>query len=169
MIVLHRFERADFDKLISWVTTEEFLLQWCGRTFIFPLDRMQLEKYIEGAEELLPVRKIYKAVDAANNRHVGNITLERLDPEKKSASVTCVIIGDAEYRGKGISETMMKQLIEIAFEELGLNLLALNVFDFNEAAIRCYKRCGFVEAERVIKYYDEKKYINVKMELRKNT
>jgi RimJ/RimL family protein N-acetyltransferase len=35
-------------------------------------------------------------------------------------------------------------LLRVAFEELSLHRVALNVFDFNQAAIRCYQRAGFL-------------------------
>lgn len=40
---------------------------------------------------------------------------------------------------------MVRKIVEIGFEQLGLHRIELVVFDFNEAAIRCYEKCGFVK------------------------
>ena len=34
-------------------------------------------------------------------------------------------------------------MVDHAFETLGLHRISLNVFEFNERAIRAYRRCGF--------------------------
>jgi RimJ/RimL family protein N-acetyltransferase len=39
---------------------------------------------------------------------------------------------------------MVKQALQYAFSDLGLNRLGLGVFDSNETAIRCYTKAGFV-------------------------
>src|SRR5438876_8129796 len=148
MIELKPFERSDFKALISWLPTEEFMIQACGRTFQFPLNARQLEYYMQGAEESPPERMIFKVVDTASNKHIGNLTLEKIDRKNLSAAVACVIIGDDAYKGKGICKMMMQKIIGIAFDELGLNKLTLNVYDFNSPAIKCYKSAGFTEAER---------------------
>jgi len=46
MIKLEQFDETDFDRLISWVDSEEFMLQFAGPIFTFPLTIDQLESYI---------------------------------------------------------------------------------------------------------------------------
>jgi RimJ/RimL family protein N-acetyltransferase len=167
MIVLKPFERSDFNTLISWIDSPDSMIQWCGRTFQYPLDVLQLEKYLIGAQENPPQRKIFKAVDPENGEHAGNITLERIDKENKSAAITCVIIGSINYRGKGICEIMVRSIIETAFNELGLTKLTLNVFDYNNPAIKCCLKAGFKIVDKVMVKYDEKEMLNVKMEILK--
>ena len=38
---------------------------------------------------------------------------------------------------------MISPVLKFGFEELGLNRIALGVFDFNKSAIKCYKNMGF--------------------------
>ena len=47
MIRLEPFATSDFNKLISWVDSEEDLIQFAGPIFKFPLTERQLEKYLE--------------------------------------------------------------------------------------------------------------------------
>ena len=43
MITLRPFARSDFDRLIGWVTSPQFLLQWAGPLFTYPLDAAQFD------------------------------------------------------------------------------------------------------------------------------
>jgi hypothetical protein len=38
-VKLEPFAAADIDQLIAWIPSAEFLLQWAGSAFRFPLDR----------------------------------------------------------------------------------------------------------------------------------
>jgi len=144
-IELRIFERNDFARLIGWIKSPEFLLQWAGLNFRYPLDKTQLEKYIQGSEGDQPVRRIFKAIDINNNAVVGHIELNNIDLRNKSARVCRVLVGKPSLRGRGIGTQMMRRLLKIGFDQLGLHRIDLFVFDFNKAAIRCYEKLGFVK------------------------
>jgi hypothetical protein len=40
MVELRPFERGEFARLIGWVKSPEFLLQWAGPAIAFPLPAM---------------------------------------------------------------------------------------------------------------------------------
>jgi RimJ/RimL family protein N-acetyltransferase len=54
-----------------------------------------------------------------------------------------IFIGDKNYWSKGYGTDATKTLLRFAFEELGLNLVELEVYDFNPRAMRCYEKAGF--------------------------
>ncbi len=54
-----------------------------------------------------------------------------------------VLVGPASARGTGLGECIVRELVRVGFHELGLHRLSPNVFDFNESAIKCYRRVGF--------------------------
>jgi len=45
MISLENFSENDFEKLISWVSNKEDLIQFAGSIFNFPLTKEQLNNY----------------------------------------------------------------------------------------------------------------------------
>ncbi len=45
VIKLETFKKSDYKQLINWINSEEFLIQWSGNAFTFPLDEQQLEKF----------------------------------------------------------------------------------------------------------------------------
>ena len=53
-------------------------------------------------------------------------------------------IGEREYWGKGFGTDAMKVVLRYAFEELNLHRVSLNVFEYNQRAIRSYEKVGFV-------------------------
>jgi RimJ/RimL family protein N-acetyltransferase len=137
------FERSDFARLISWVPSAEFLMLWSGPFFTYPLDENQLETYYQSGQYDPPIRKIYKAVDAAGGHAIGHIELNNIDWRNLSASVSKVLVGLPTQQNKGCGTQMMQKLVEIAFDQLHLHRLELRVFDFNQPAIRCYEKVGF--------------------------
>ncbi len=52
-------------------------------------------------------------------------------------------IGDAAYRGHGYGTDAMRVMLRYAFSELNLRRVSLDVFEYNEHAIRSYQKAGF--------------------------
>ncbi|MEC5424734.1 GNAT family protein [Virgibacillus sp. C22-A2] len=145
MIELKFFVTSDFQQLINWIETPDFLLQWGGPVFEFPLTVNQLEKYIENANSDNSDTLVYKVVDKETGDVIGHISLGRIDRKNKSARLGKVLVGDKNVRGKGIGEQMIKEILNIAFDELYLHKISLGVYDFNVSAISCYEKGGFVK------------------------
>ncbi|PFT89337.1 GNAT family N-acetyltransferase [Bacillus thuringiensis] len=154
VIKLKTFKKSDFKQLINWINSEEFLIQWSGNAFTFPLDEQQLEKYIESANTLA-----FKVVDEETSDVIGHISLGQIDNINKSARIGKVLVGNTKMRGRSIGKHMMKAVLHIAFDELKLHRVTLGVYDFNISAISCYEKIGFVkegllrEAKRVGETY----------------
>ncbi len=145
MIEIKYFEHSDFKQLINWIDSPEFLLQWGGPGFDHPLNDTQLEKYIENANNENAETMVYKVVDNETNKTIGHISLGKIDRKNKSARVGKVLVGDKNTRGKGIGQQMIKEILKIAFDELHLHRVSLGVFDFNDPAISCYEKAGFIK------------------------
>ncbi|PEE61852.1 GNAT family N-acetyltransferase [Bacillus thuringiensis] len=140
VIKLKTFKKSDFKQLINWINSEEFLIQWSGNAFTFPLDEQQLEKYIESANTL-----VFKVVDEETSDVIGHISLGQIDNINKSARIGKVLVGNTKMRGRSIGKNMMKAVLHIAFDELKLHRVTLGVYDFNISAISCYEKIGFVK------------------------
>jgi RimJ/RimL family protein N-acetyltransferase len=138
---LQPFTHADIPVLIRWAVSPEFLMQWVGPTFRYPLDRAQLEEHLLLTEGPEPSVLAFKVVDAGDM--AGFVELCNIDRENRSATVGRVIIGAERLRGRGAGSWMVGEVVRIGFEDLGLHRIALVVFDFNTAAIRCYEKVGF--------------------------
>ncbi|KAA0761792.1 GNAT family N-acetyltransferase [Bacillus sp. SH5-2] len=140
VIKLEPFKRSDFEQLINWIHSEEFLIQWSGNAFTYPLNEEQLHKYIESTNTLA-----FKVIDEETSDVIGHISLGQIDNINKSARIGKVLIGDKRMRGRSIGKHMMKAVLHVAFEELKLHRVTLGVYDFNTTAILCYEKIGFVK------------------------
>lgn len=145
MIELQYFERSDFQQLISWIDSPQFLLQWSGPAFDYPLTEEQLEKYIENANKEESDTLVYKVIDQETGDVIGHISLGKIDRKNNSARIGKVLVGNQDVRGKGIGQQMIKAILKIAFDQLHLHRVSLGVFDFNTSAIACYEKAGFIK------------------------
>ena len=73
---------------------------------------------------------------------IGKCGFTRVNWKNRLAELA-ILIGEKEYRGKGYGEDAIRLLCRFGFEEMNLRKLEAYVFDFNEAALRCYEKCGF--------------------------
>lgn len=145
LIRLEHFGRQDFDLLISWIDSPEFLMQWAGPHFSYPLDEEQLTKYIKDANEENSKVHIYKVVLDESNETIGHISLNNIDLKNRSARIGKVLLGNTRMRGKGIGQKMVTELLKIAFDSLSLHRVGLGVFAFNESAVKSYEKVGLVK------------------------
>ncbi len=141
-ILLEHFSEADFDRILSWIPDEDAMVLWSGPFFTHPLDHAQLQAYLDTSRLPNPVRRIFR-VSLPGGPVIGHIELNNIDRRNLAASISKVLIGDPTYRGMGYGIEMTRQVVRMAFGEMGLHRLQLYVFDFNTPAVRAYQRVGF--------------------------
>jgi RimJ/RimL family protein N-acetyltransferase len=145
MIVLEYFGRNDFDQLMKWIEDDELLMNWSGSLFSYPLTLKSLEWYIDDVNDINNSDAfIYKAVDVVSGKTVGHISLGSISKKNKSGRISRVLVGGNADRGRGCCQQMVKAVLKIGFEELQLHRISLGVYDFNTAAINCYKKSGLI-------------------------
>jgi RimJ/RimL family protein N-acetyltransferase len=81
--------------------------------------------------------------EASTDRLVGSCAFSQLDADNGSA-LYHITIGEKDAWGQGFGTEATQLMLDHAFGTLGLHRIALFVFEFNERAIRAYRRCGFV-------------------------
>ena len=144
MIRLEYFTRNDFEQLIKWIDNEEILMNWAGGLFSFPLKPKSLEWYIEGVNNMDTSEAfVYKAIEEETGNIVGHISLGGISKKNKAGRITRVLV-DPGQQGKGYCRQMVSAILKIGFNDLKLHRIALGVYDFNKAAISCYKKAGLV-------------------------
>lgn len=141
MIQLEYFTRNDFQQLIDWINTEELLMNWSGRMFLFPLTEDSLEWYIKDTNHGNESDAfVYKAVDETG-KAVGHISLGGISPTNKNARISRVFVSP-DARGRSICQQMVEAVLKIGFQQLKLHRIALGAYDSNKAAIKCYEKAG---------------------------
>ncbi|WP_138495269.1 GNAT family N-acetyltransferase [Paenibacillus pinistramenti] len=143
MIRLEYFRHADFAQLMEWISSPQFLIQWGGHTFQFPLDQQQLAAYLSQANTEASDKHIYRVVHEATGKVIGHINLQ-IDRINNSARVGKVLVGDQSLRGQGIGQRMIEEAVRIAFGDFKVHRVNLGVFAYNHSALACYEKAGFV-------------------------
>ena len=85
----------------------------------------------------------WRSTTAPTDRLIGTCAFSQLDADNGSA-LFHITIGEKDAWGQGYGTEATGLMLDHAFGELGLHRIALYVFEFNERAIRAYRRCGFV-------------------------
>jgi len=148
MIALELMEKEDLKKIIEWNTNKsaDDLLQWAGPLFNYPLMLEELEKYFE--EEVQDINSnifLYKIILTSTNEIIGTIELREIDRINNIARVCRFLIGENANRSKGTGKKAMEEILKIGFEDRELEKITLGVFDFNNSAIKCYEKVGFIK------------------------
>lgn len=141
-IVISLLTKDDFPTLIEWAEDEKILLQWAGPYFKYPLTNAQLAEYLAPTRHKDPVRYVFRALDEADLM-VGMAELNVVDRANETATL-CRIFVDKNRRGRGLADSILKQVLSYGFDILKLNRIDLKVFTFNSAAIKSYERLGFI-------------------------
>ncbi len=90
---------------------------------------------------------VWLAIETKDGVHIGNCRLFDTSAEDRKTKLG-IWIGEEAYRSRGYGTDATRALVRFAFEEMNLNRVELDVFAYNERAIACYRRCGFVEEGR---------------------
>ncbi|MCY6372606.1 GNAT family N-acetyltransferase [Clostridium ganghwense] len=152
MTKLEYLEKEDLEKIIDWNINRspDYLLQWAGPMYNYPLTISQVEDYFFN-----DVKKdnsnifVYKIRLVDTDEIIGTIELREIDKSNKVGRVCRFLIGEETVRGKGIGTRVLKEVLRIGFEDLKFEKIKLEVFDFNYSAIKCYENVGFVK-ERLL-------------------
>ncbi len=146
MIALKPITPKEYSTIVQWNEgkNQEYLFQWAGFTlYQFPLTADQIAQRAE--TEGVQIFIIY-----TSGQPVGAMELCDIDTVTKSGRI-CRVIFAEQAKNRGYGELALRQLIHMAFTEMGLVSLSLRVACFNVAAIRCYEKAGF----RVKEYFQE--------------
>ena len=145
-LTLVPFTGAHVAALLPWVTSERDMLVWAGPEFTWPLDEAQLLSYARRAGGGAPGTGAMAVLGQPDGPPLGHLQL-RVDAHHGTGHICRVLIAP-DLRGRGLGDRLIGHVVRSAFDELGLHRLSLSVYDFNHAAIACYRRQGFLEEGR---------------------
>lgn len=126
--------------IVGWIETEAQMVQWAGATFAWPLTQKQFREHLRAG--LTPPPTLYPFALLERGHLAGCCDLSRHCRRSNHAMLSRVLIAP-KLRNRGMGQFMIRHVLAFGFEHLGLNRIGLGVFDFNEAAIACYRRLGF--------------------------
>ena len=137
-VVLAPITRADAPVLFEWINDRELVLLSAAYQ---PVHETTHRAWLNGVANrtdgvvcAIRLRRGRRLIGVGQLSHVSRV--------HRSAELQ-IRIGDARWRGRGFGTAAVRLLVKLAFEDLNLHRVFLQVFRTNTAAIRSYERAGF--------------------------
>ena len=120
------------DFALEWYQDEETVYLVDGKRDPYTMPRLKgMYEYLNNAGELYFI----EVQENGTYKPIGDVTFWQEDMP--------IVIGDPNYRGKGIGLEVILALIERG-RELGYGQLAVEeIYDWNTASRRCFEKAGF--------------------------
>jgi len=92
--------------------------------------------------EKLSKEHTYSIIDNVTNELLGNCGFFNLNHINQTAEAG-IVIGNKNYLGKGYGTEALTLLLDYGFKALNLHNIKLDVYSFNERAMKSYEKAGF--------------------------
>ncbi len=134
---LRKLQEKDALFMLEWMKDPELncFFQFDSES----INQQSVYEYIRDAQNFINNR--HYAVADDNDVYLGTISLKKIDIKNSNAEYAVSMTKRAI--GTGASSFATRELLNIAFTELGLHKVYLNVFSDNLRAIRFYEKMGF--------------------------
>lgn len=135
---LRKLEAKDAARIYEWMTDSEI-----NRFFRFDSQSVTMEsvgRFIQDAQEA--GENLHLAVVNEKDEYLGTISLKSIDREARNAEYAVSM--RKETHGTGAAKFATQEILRIAFCELKLHRVYLNVLSENGRANHFYEKMGFV-------------------------
>ena len=139
-VYLRALEPADVERTLRWHNDAE-LYQTLVGPFRF-VSREAEEKWLTEKLQYSTTEVNLAVCVRESAQHIGIITLRNIDPVARHGELG-LFIGEPSARGKGYGRSAVRQLLDHAFNDLGLQRVYLFVLEENAVARKVYQDCGF--------------------------
>jgi len=142
MIKLRNLKIKDAEGMLEWMHDPE--IASCFQKNMSEMTMNNVLAFIEkyGCLAETANTRHYAVVDEKDS-YLGTISLKEIDMLHKNAEYAVSLRSIA--RGKGVAEAATRLLLDIAFKELELERVYLNVLAENTRAVHFYEKFGFRE------------------------
>lgn len=107
-----------------------------------PGKRTNIKKETEWFESYKKDKNKKFFIILCNNKPIGYMGFSNISKINGTADAS-IIVGEDDYRGKGIGQKSFEYLINYGFQNLHLQKINLGVLQENKSAINLYKKLGF--------------------------
>lgn len=133
---LRKLEEKDVHGMLEWMHEKE--VNQYFRFDAHSMNEVTAKKFIE--KSFSEENRNYAVADESDE-YLGTISLKNINCVDENAEYAISLRKCA--RGKGVAKVATNKVLEIAFGELGLHKVYLNVLSNNIRAIKFYEKIGF--------------------------
>ena len=126
----------DAEKYAVWANDQEVseYLNFASSSISLEAERIILDR--------ISKEHNYAIVDSETDELIGSMGLMSINHINRTAELG-IFIGNKAYWSKGYGTEAMCLLINYAYQKLNLHNIILNVYSYNERAIKAYEKVGF--------------------------
>jgi len=84
---------------------------------------------------------IFSMIEKATNKYIGNIEIRNKGNNTGELGIAIT----KDQQNKHFGQEAIRTILDYAFNKMNMEKVELNVYNFNNRAIQCYKKVGFVE------------------------
>lgn len=143
---LRRLEQGDAELMLEWMHEPEAEMNFRFNAHAMALD--DVKRFI--ADSWTQNARNYAVVADDGDEYLGTITLRKIDTVNQNAEYAIAMRKKA--RGTGIAREATVELLRIAFMELGLIKVYLDVYEYNHRARRFYEKLGFLQEGCLVRH-----------------
>jgi RimJ/RimL family protein N-acetyltransferase len=136
----------DAERYTEWINDLEV-----GQFMLFASRIYDLESEREALKMLMRQGTNFAIVEKDTNKAIGNCGLMNLSDVHRHAHYG-IFIGEKTYWNQGIGFEATILALDFGFNVLNLRNISLEVFSYNQRAIRCYEKAGFKPAGKRREY-----------------
>jgi RimJ/RimL family protein N-acetyltransferase len=137
-VSLREIEESDLGLIAAWRNQPRSLRCFVSAKRIDVNSQQQwFAGYLARTEELMWI------IQTASGQPIGTIALCDIDLARQRAELGRVLIGEESCLRLGYAKEATCRVLQYAFEDLGCQLVTLEVLKGNEAATGLYTSCGF--------------------------
>lgn len=139
-ICLCLLEEQDLPITLQWRNQDQ-IRRWFFHSDIIPFEQhlKWFHSYQSSDDDYVFIIKDLEA----NEKPVGQLAIYHIDWENRTAEFGRLMIGELSAHRRGIAYAATRLALRIAFDQLDLNELYLEVFSDNQPALSLYKKIGF--------------------------
>jgi len=138
-IILRKLERCDLETSITWFK-DPAINKFLSHNF----KKLTIDEEFQWFNSIqLSNRDMVFAIIAKDkDKYIGNCGLHKIDWSGKTCELG-IVIGNKEYWDKGYGSDVINSITDFAINKLNLLNIHLNVYEYNNRAIKAYTKCGF--------------------------
>ncbi|KPI56318.1 hypothetical protein KW94_01370 [Clostridioides difficile] len=134
---IRRLDIRDIDLMLEWMKDDDI-----NKNFKINFNDMDKNKIEEFVLNSYTNGSIHMAIVDDSDEYLGTVSLKNIDYINKNAEYAIVLRKKAI--GKSVAKVGTEEILKIAFGNLNLKKVYLNVYSHNERAIRFYEKMGFI-------------------------
>lgn len=136
-VSLRKLNENDAPKMLEWLSNSDITryLSIGDRTYAIE----DAQNYIKSAQN--EETNVHRAIVNENDEYLGTVSLKNVNKDKQEAEYAIAMHPSAI--GTGAAAVATQAIIDLAFEQLGLRRVYLNVYRVNARAVSFYERFGF--------------------------